>query len=475
MKKQRSNLFQKFYSTLYLPFKNTFQPALIMVKKFLKKKLDSIKDNNLQQNLLNALPFWIGAIITGIVAVLYAWLFHWAELGTAWIFHLNKWLFFIITPLAFLLSWWLVKKFAPYSRGSGIPQVSASIELATPKKYYLLDKLLSVRIIFIKIFSSLVMVLGGGLIGREGPTIQIAGSIFKKINDLLPEWYPKISKKNMLITGAAAGLAAAFNTPLGGIVFAIEELTTTHFSYFKSALIAGVIIAGLTALNILGPYLYLGYPQVKGTSLWIIFPVLLVALIAGYAASTMGKIILYILKRKKELTTNFSQVAYCLVAGLVVASLGVFVSVHSFGSGKEIMESTLFTDQKHIEWYIPVVRFFGTVVSFSNGSSGGIFAPSLSAGASIGSVMSGWFELSASNSNLMILCGMVGFLTGITRSPFTSAILVLEMTNSSSIIFYLMIAGLSANLVSNMVDKHSFYDHLKLQYINEIDKEEPIK
>lgn len=144
-----------------------------------------------------------------------------------------------------MVATWLVAKFAVYSRGSGIPQVSASIELSNPKHNYKVDNLLSLKIIFIKIISSLIMVFGGGVIGREGPTIQISASIFKKINDWLPNWYPKISKRNMIVTGAAAGLASAFNTPLGGIVFAIEELTKTHFSFFKSALLTGVIIAGL--------------------------------------------------------------------------------------------------------------------------------------------------------------------------------------------------------------------------------------
>lgn len=451
---------------------NISNPLYIKLRDFLKIKLDSIKDNNLKQSLLNALPFWLGAIITGFVAVVYAKLFYWAEQGTIYIFQLNKWLFFIVTPILFVFSWWIVYKYAPYARGSGIPQVTASIELANPKKHYLIEKFLSFKIIFIKILSSLVLVFAGGSIGREGPTIQISGSIFKKINDFLPEWYPKISKKNMLITGAAAGLAAAFNTPLGGIVFAIEELTTTHFNYFKSALITGVIIAGLTALNILGPYLYLGYPQVKGVSLWIIFPVLLVALIAGYAASSMGKLILYILERKKTLKTNTQRVSYSLIAGLIMASFGVFVSVHSFGSGKEIMIETLFSDQKHLEWYMPIIRFLGPVVSFTNGAGGGIFAPSLSAGASIGSVVSGWFDLSASNSNLIILCGMVAFLTGITRSPFTSAILVLEMTNSHHVIFYLMLAGLIANIIGKLADKESFYEHLKKQYLEEVNSED---
>lgn len=445
------------------------------IRKYLKNRLDSISNNKLKENILNAIPFWLGAFITGIVAVIYAKLFVLAEEGTLYIYELNKWLFFIVTPLCFLLSWILVIKYAPYSRGSGIPQVSASIELSTPKKYHLVEKFLSLKILLIKIVSSLIMVLGGGAIGREGPTIQIAGAIFKKINDILPDWYPKISKKNMLITGAASGLAAAFNTPLGGIVFAIEELTRTHFSYFKSALITGVIIAGLTALNILGPYLYLGYPKVNNLVWWIIFPVILVALISGYAGSSMGKLILFLFKKKNLLIKTSNKILYSITCGLIIAFVGVVINLYTFGSGKEIIQHVLLTDNKQIEWYLPFLRLLGPIISFTNGSSGGIFAPSLSAGASIGSVISGWLHLSATNANLIILCGMVGCLTGITRSPFTSSILVLEMTTADSIIFYLMLAGLASNLVSTLVDKKSFYDHLKEQYLAEVELTIPEK
>ncbi|MBA4852212.1 chloride channel protein [Emticicia sp. BO119] len=442
------------------------------VRVFLKDRFDSITNARLQQNLLNAIPFWLGALLTGIVAVIYAKLFLIAEEGTIYLFQLNKWLFFAVTPICFIVSWWLVSKYAPFSRGSGIPQVSASIELANPKKYHLVNQLLSIRVLLIKIISSLIMVFGGGVVGREGPTIQIAGSIFKKINDWLPEWYPKISKKNMLITGAASGLAAAFNTPLGGIVFAIEELTKTHFSYFKSALLTGVIIAGLTALNILGPYLYLGFPTVSHLSWWIIFPAVVSGGLSGYLGSTMTRIILYVLKRKSVLHTNTRRIIYCIVGGLLIAASGILINEETFGTGKELMQTVLLTNNKYVEWYVPLLRFFGPIISFTNGGAGGVFAPALSAGASIGSAVADWFQLIDSNANLIILCGMVGFLTGVTRSPFTSAILVLEMTTAESIIFYLMIAGLIANLVSSMVSKHSFYDQMKDQYLKELESEE---
>jgi H+/Cl- antiporter ClcA len=434
----------------------------------LKSLFDSIGNRNFKKKILNALPFWAGALITGVVSVLYAKIFSFAEEGTAYIFAKDARLFFILTPLCFLIAWWLVQKYSPFSRGSGIPQVSAAIELSNPKHYYKVNKLLSIRVIVVKIVSSLFLVFGGGVTGREGPTIQIAASIFKKINDILPKWYPKISKMNMIVTGAAAGLAAAFNTPLGGIVFAIEELTKTHFSYFKSALLTGVIIAGLTALHFLGPYLYLGYPQLNGVSSSLILIAIPVAIVTGIGGSGMGRIILYIFKKKQKLTKNYQRILYVLFCGLILAAIGYFLDSRAFGSGKEIMTTALFTNEKHVSWQLCVLRFIGPIITFSTGAAGGVFAPSLTAGAGIGAFAASLFHLPAASANLIILCGMAGFLTGITRSPFTCSILVLEMTNTHNIIFYIMLTALAANLASNFVSRHSFYDHLKDQYIREI-------
>ncbi len=438
------------------------------LKDKIKTLYDSIDNTHLKKNLLNALPFWVGAFATGFASVLFAMMFQQAENITLFIYEKNKWILFGFTPLCFVLSYWIVQKYAPYAKGSGIPQVTAAIELTNPKQNYIVNKLLSLKIIFIKVCSSLVMVMGGGAIGREGPIIQISASIFKKINDCLPEWYPKISKRNMIVTGAAAGLASAFNTPLGGIVFAIEELTKTHFSFFKSALLTGVIIAGLTALNLLGPYLYLGYPTLSDLPIWIFLFVLLVALVAGLSGSLMGKVILFIFKKKLLIKKNYQKILFVVGCGLIIAALGIFLDFKVFGSGKDFIISTLFTNDKDTAWYIPFLRIIGPILSFSIGSSGGIFAPSLSAGASVGAYIATLFHLTANSTNLLVLCGMVSFLSGITRSPFTSSILVIEMTNSHNIIFYVMLSALLANLAANFVSKHSFYDYLKTQYLVEM-------
>lgn len=422
--------------------------------------------------ILLPLPYWIASLLTGLVAVAYTKLFGLGERLSFYLFHLHEWLIFIVTPVCFVTAWWIVKKFAVYAKGSGIPQVMAAVEFANPRQDHRISKLLSIKVMIVKIVSSLLMIVGGGAIGREGPTIQIAGCIFRKVNQLIPKSFPKISKRNMIMTGAAAGLAAAFNTPLGGIVFAVEELTKTHISYFKIAILSAVIIAGLTAQGILGPYLYLGFPDVSNLSPYIFLGVILVAAIAGVLGAFMSKIILTILKWKSTFKTNTSEIVYVLSCALIIAAIAYFVSYTILGSGKQEMSSLLFTQNKYAGIVTPSLRIMGPILSFTTGASGGIFAPSLSAGATIGSLVSHWFELTATNTNILMLAGMVAFLTGVTRTPFTSAILVLEMTDRHNVIFHLMIAGIVAVVISSMIDRKSLYDHLKQQYMHEFHKEE---
>ncbi|KFF00928.1 chloride channel protein [Chryseobacterium formosense] len=445
---------------------------LVSIRKGLKKSFDNIRNEQLKQNLLQAIPFWIGSVITGFFAVMYAKIFSWGENLLHFILDWHDWMIFIIAPIGFVLSWWLVKEFAPNAKGSGIPQVMAAVELANPKEHKKIRSLLSLKIIVFKIISSVILVIGGGAVGREGPTIQIAGSIFRKVNEYLPDWWPKISKKNMIMTGAAAGLAAAFNTPLGGIVFAVEELSKTHINYFKTALFTAVIIAGLTAQTLAGSYLYLGYPKTNDVSLMVMFPIVLVAGVAGILASQLSVIMLKMNDwKKRNLKTDRANVIFLVGCALLIACVSFFISREVLGSGKEIMERVLYTQDKHEDWYVPILRMFGPALSFTSGGAGGIFAPALTAGASIGSVISGIIDLTPNETNVVILGGMVAFLTGITRAPFTSAIIVLEMTDRHSLIFHLMLGGMVSSITSILVSRHSLYDVLKINFLTEIRKD----
>ncbi len=431
-----------------------------------KYLFDLIGTERIRINILRSFPFWIASLLTGLVAVGYTKLFGYSENLLKQILHWNDWSIFIIAPVSFYLAWMIVQLFAPNARGSGIPQVMAAIELSTPKYVDKVEKLLSLRILLTKIASSLLMVMGGGAIGREGPTIQIAGSIFRIVNKLVPPAWPRLSKQNFILTGAAAGLAAAFNTPLGGVVFAMEELASVHFRFFRTALFSAVIISGLTAQAFLGPYLYLGYPIVKGLGFSILLAVAATAVLAGILGSLMCKGILWVMKWKRSFT-KWETVWFVLSAGVVVACLAYFFNDEVLGSGKELMNQTLFTEHKSVSWHTVLMRTLGPVISFNIGAAGGVFAPALSAGASLGAFLSGIFHLAGANANIIILSGMVGFLTGVTRTPFTSAILVLEMTDRHSVIFHLMIAGLISNIAALIIDKHSFYEQLKHGYLKE--------
>ena len=435
-----------------------------------KRLFDLIGTERIRAGILQALPFWIASLLTGLVAVGYTRLFGYTENLLKNILHWKDWSVFIMTPLCFFLALVIVQLFAANARGSGIPQVMAAIELATPKHNDKVTKLLSLRILITKIASSLLMVLGGGAIGREGPTIQIAGSIFRIVNRWVPASWPRLSKQNFILTGAAAGLAAAFNTPLGGVVFAMEELASVHFRFFRTALFSAVIIAGLTAQALLGPYLYLGYPDVKGLGFSILLAVAATSVLAGMLGSLMCKAILRLIKWKKYFSRSKSLL-FALGAGIAVACLAYFINSEVLGSGKDLMNETLFTSNKSVSALAVVMRTVGPVISFNVGAAGGVFAPSLSAGAALGAFISETFHFAGANANIIILSGMVGFLTGVTRTPFTSAILVLEMTDRHSVIFHLMIAALLSNFSALLIDKHSFYEQLKKGYVEDVFKE----
>lgn len=431
----------------------------------------TVASYRIRESVIQAIPFWIASLITGLLSVGYTKLFNLSESFLHQCLQWNKAFIFLLAPVNFIFAWYVVKQFAPNARGSGIPQVMATIDLPANAHDRGVRKLLGFRIIIIKILSSILMVFGGGAIGREGPTIQIAGSVFYIVHKWIPATWSKLSKKSYYITGAAAGLAAAFNTPLGGIVFAIEELARIHVSFFRSALFSAVIIAGLTAQGMLGPYLYLGYPEVRGLTNFIFLAVIVVAGVAGIFGALMSKAILKFINWQKTFN-NWKRLVSIIAISLAMAAIAYFADYNILGSGKDLMNRVLFTADKHVSILTVFSRVVGPILSFNTGAAGGVFAPSLSAGASIGACFSDLFHLSASDCNILTLAGMVGFLTGVTRTPFTSAILVLEMTDRHSVVFHLMLAALISNITAMVVDEHSFYEYLKHSYIEEATAED---
>lgn len=419
--------------------------------------------------ILLALPYQASAIITALVAVGYAKLFQWAEHWNSTFIGAHPNMIFLTAPIAFLTSWWLVRFFSPMAGGSGIPQLIAAVEVGNDEEKN--DgswRFLNMRIILVKIVSSIAMVFGGGAVGREGPTLQIAGSVYRTVHKLLPPFWPKVSRKVMMITGGAAGLSAAFNTPLGGIVFAIEELTRTHIAKFRTAVLSSVILSGMTAQWLLGPYLLLGYPKVATVGVSFMYKLLAISLVCGALGALSCKGMLLLDKIRRMLKSWGAQGLFVLSCAFAFAWIVWSFGTFSLGSGETLLDHYLFAPDVSPTWQNVVGRYFGSMVSTGSGGAGGMFAPSLTTGAAIGGLLGSWFDVERGELNMMILGGMCAFLTGVTRSPFTSAILVLEMTDRHSVIFQLMYASMIASVIAHAIDSRSFYDRMKNRLLDSV-------
>jgi H+/Cl- antiporter ClcA len=441
-------------------FMNKFRPYWLRIPESQRVRLYKFLTD--PANLQN-IGLWVSALTAGFISVGYAWLFRAADGIFRQLLqsHSSAWTFGA-TPVLFLLAWILVRRYAPEAAGSGIPQIMAANEMEySGESLRRVDTLLSLRTAMIKVLSSLICVLGGGAIGREGPTLQISSSLFHFFGKKVRRFMPATNEQMWVVAGAAAGLASAFNTPLGGIVYAIEEMGIAHFHRVRTALISAVIISGLVAQWVLGSYLYLGFPQLQFIEFGFLPIALLTGLCTGLLGGLFGRILFFLIELRSGVQSDKKLAGIAIACGLFMAGL-FMISPQSAGSGIEVITGFLFRGEKSGPLLI-ALRFFGTMITYLSGAAGGIFSPSLAIGATVGAWMTDLFN--TQHPNLMVLLGMIGFLTGVTRTPFTAFILVLEMTDRHSAIFPMMMAALVAQWAAQRVDPHSFYEHVKRKWL----------
>lgn len=413
---------------------------------------------------LQAVGLWVAALITGLLSVGYAIAFRFVETKFAYFSNLDPWLVFAAAPLLFLSAWWIVFRYSREAAGSGIPQVMTAIELEyQAENIGFIDRLLSIKTAVVKVLSSLLCLAGGGAIGREGPTLQISAIVFHSIGKRVRLLYPSSHEQTWVIAGAAAGLASAFNTPLGGIVYAIEELGMKHFHRVRTALLSAVIISGLVAQGFLGSYLYLGYPQLQSIPLkgWPL--VVLTGFLTGLAGALFSQLLLKSLQLRGRFEKTWQLAVAAGVCGLCAALL-TYQNPANFGSGGPLISRILFNGEA-ASWLLSLERIAATCVAYLSGAAGGIFSPSLAVGACIGSKLA--FLFGNSQINFFAMLGMIGFLTGVTHTPFTSFILVMEMSDRHSAIFPMMVVALIANSTAKSISAHSFYESIRDRWIKE--------
>jgi H+/Cl- antiporter ClcA len=405
--------------------------------------------------------FWLGAIAVGLVAVLYARLIDWGYDAFRAMEHRHAWLPLIVTPAVGAACVWLTRNFFRGAEGSGIPQVIATLEEGTTR---LGPRMLSLRLLFGKIAVSFLGILGGFTIGREGPTVQVGAALMFNLRRLYPRSAALIERQ-LVLAGAAAGLSAAFNTPLAGIVFAIEELTRSFEARTSGVLITAIIVAGVIALGLNGNYTYFGTIQIGSH-----FPdllavaVVVTALVTGLAGGVFTWLLLHTSRWQPVALARLHRerpVVFGALCGLVVAIVGVASGGHTFGSGYAEARGLL-EGREHLSMLYPFLKMVSMVGSYLPGIPGGIFAPSLSIGAGFGNLLHMLFG--SMQLPMLIALAMVGYLAAVTQSPITSFVIVMEMIDGHALVISLMATALIASRVSRLFAP-PLYEALSHRYL----------
>ena len=380
---------------------------------------------------------WLGAAVVGVAAVLYAELVRFVQENFFSHFAASPYLVSLASPLLFVAATYLVRVLAPDAKGSGIPQVLEAIECE--KKGPDTDRsseLVSIQTAIVKVASSTLGILGGASIGREGPTVQIAASVFAWVGRRVRKYSPRVDMPSFLTAGAAAGVAAAFNTPLAGITFAIEEVAEGVLGSFRQAMTLAVIISGITAQALLGDYLYFGHPVVAKPELSLIYESVLIGATGGLAGGVFARLLAF--PALVRLPKHWARRA--LICGIGCALIGLLSHGATAGSGYEATRNVLMApDLSTASILFPVLKFATTVLSYLSGMAGGIFSPSLSIGAGIGISIAKIFSLA--NFKACALIGMVAFFSGVVQAPLTAVIIVTEMTDEHILILPLLVAS----------------------------------
>ena len=404
--------------------------------------------------------FFLGAVLVGVAASLLALGADWASERFHAFIHGRPWLPFVITPMGLVLIVWLTRRFFPGAEGSGIPQAIAALHL---KRYRgLRHKLLSLRIALGKGVMIVLGLLSGASIGREGPTIHIAASISFALTRFARFPHYDISR-GLILAGGAAGLAAAFNTPLAGVMFAIEEMAKTFEEKTNGTVFTAVIIAGITALAINGNYAYFGSVKTVIELPQVLAVVVVCGLVGGLAGGAFSALLVHGGRRLRPWRQRHPYWVAAVI-GLAIALIGVGSGGVTWGTGYPEAKAAL--TGSPVEGGYPVFKFLATLLSYWSGIPGGIFAPSLSIGAGLGAQMAAWFPDTALAT--VALLGMAAYFTGVVQTPLTAVIIIMEMTDNQNILLPVMATALLANGVSKLVNPQPIYRALAEDFIRDL-------
>lgn len=371
------------------------------------------------------------------------------------------WIPLLWTPLCTGAIVWLTRRYVPGAAGSGIPQVMAALDPsvdAAQRGLYV-----SIKLTLAKIALTTWGLLAGLSLGREGPSVQVAAGVMHGAR----RWLPKrsaVTEHGLLVAGGAAGIAAAFNTPLAGVMFAIEELSRRPEQRNSGLIISGIVLAGLVAVSTYGNATYFGVIRVQEMGLSLLWPGLLTALCSGVAGGLFARLLLASLSGQARDAPsrwrNKRPVAFAVACGLGVAIIGVATHGATFGSGYAYTRTMLQGGQEMPAVYV-LCKFVATWLTTWAGVPAGIFAPSLAIGAALGNdvAMVTGYPFAAT----LIALGMAGFLAAATQAPLTAFIIVMEMVDGHGMVLSLMACALVASGISRVLSRPLYATLAQLQ------------
>ena len=400
------------------------------------------------------------AAITGVVVVAFTLLaeaaIHGFRLLEGWGPH-GRYLTLLWTPaLTVALLWW-TRRFVPGAMGSGIPQVVRALDddLQPAQRAWLV----SMRVSLHKIGLVSGGLLAGLSIGREGPTVQVGAGVMASARRWLSP-QAGIDAHDLMVAGAAAGIAAAFNTPLGGIVFALEQLTRRRHISHSSLVIAAIVLAGLVAVAVFGNETYFGRLRVQSMSWQLLLPGLLVALVAGLGGGLFARLIVVSVRGLPDRFSQWRRVhplRFAAGCGLAVAVIGLATQGATAGAGY-LTTRALLEGQAELPGVYTLLKFCATWISAWSGVPAGVFAPSLAIGAGIGHDVALFMGMSREAAIPLIAMGMVGFLAATTGGPITAFIIVMEMVSGHAMVLSLMACALLSSAVARLVTRPMYQE-----------------
>ncbi|MBV1700769.1 MAG: chloride channel protein [Hyphomicrobiales bacterium] len=381
------------------------------------------------------------------------------------------WAPLLVTPLGFGVSAWLMTRFSPHARGSGIPQVIAARHFQDPR---LRKDFVSVKTAISKALLLLLGLACGASTGREGPTVQMGAAVMFFFSRFTP-----IRQPGFLLAGAAAGIAGAFNTPLAGIVFGIEEMSRSFESRSSGLIIGAVVAGGLTSLAILGNYNYFGTINLGlpfGYS-WLAVP--LCGVVCGLMGGLFARVLILLPDHSRWSGKAWilrNPVVFAALCGLGVAIVGHISGNHVFGTGYDEARRILHVGPTadgmasmpaDVGFSFGPLKFLASLLSSLSSIPGGIFAPSLAVGAGLGADAAWLFP--DTPLAVLALLGMVSYLSGVVQAPITSFVIVSEMTQDHALIVPMMLASLIATRASKLISPQSLYHRLAELMIERIE------